>query len=97
MLNRSSTRVESVLVGDLIPHIDSTYRTIATRRYRAAEGFSMGGFGAAHLGFKYPEIFGAVAMARPFCSTRPRTPSISKPTAPGTWWCGTKTPYGAKP
>jgi enterochelin esterase-like enzyme len=54
--------VESVVVGELIPHIDHSYRTSANRRHRALEGFSMGGFGAAHLGFKYPEIFGAVAM-----------------------------------
>jgi endo-1,4-beta-xylanase len=54
--------VESVIIRDLIPHIDSAYRTIATRGARAVEGFSMGGFGAAHLGFKYPEIFGVVSM-----------------------------------
>ena len=47
---------------DLIPHIDATYRTIADRGSRWVEGFSMGGFGAAHLGFKYPEIFGAVSI-----------------------------------
>jgi endo-1,4-beta-xylanase len=54
--------VETVIVKDLIPHIDSTYRTIATREGRIIEGFSMGGFGAAHLGFKYPEMFGAVSI-----------------------------------
>jgi endo-1,4-beta-xylanase len=47
--------VESVIIKDLIPHIDATYRTIARRDGRIVEGFSMGGFGAAHLGFKYPE------------------------------------------
>jgi len=52
--------VETVIVRDLIPHIDQTYRTHGTRRMRAIEGFSMGGFGAIHLGFKYPQIFGAV-------------------------------------
>lgn len=54
--------VESVIISDLIPHIDSTYRTVATRFGRAVEGFSMGGFGAAHLGFKYPEVFGVVSL-----------------------------------
>jgi S-formylglutathione hydrolase FrmB len=29
---------------------------------RIIEGFSMGGFGAAHLGFKYPDLFGAVSI-----------------------------------
>jgi endo-1,4-beta-xylanase len=49
--------VESVFIKDLIPHIDATYRTIATRQGRAIEGFSMGGFGAIRFGFKYPELF----------------------------------------
>jgi endo-1,4-beta-xylanase len=54
--------VETVIVKELIPHVDQTYRTIAQREARAIEGFSMGGFGAAHLGFKYPELFGAVSV-----------------------------------
>jgi endo-1,4-beta-xylanase len=29
------------------------------------DGFSMGGFGAAHLGFKYPEVFGVVSIEAP--------------------------------
>jgi len=53
--------VETVIVRELIPHIDATYRTIAHRSSRAIEGFSMGGYGAAHLGFKYPELFGAIS------------------------------------
>jgi endo-1,4-beta-xylanase len=54
--------VETVIIKDLIPHIDSTYRTEAKRDGRIIEGFSMGGFGAAHLGFKYPELFGTVSI-----------------------------------
>lgn len=54
--------VETVFIHDLIPYVDRTYRTLATRRYRAIEGFSMGGFGAAHLAFKYPEVFGTIAL-----------------------------------
>ena len=54
--------VETVFVKDLIPHVDATYRTLSKREFRALEGFSMGGFGAAHLGFKYPELFGAVSI-----------------------------------
>ncbi len=56
------TPVESMIVKDLIPHVDQTYRTVDRRDARAAEGFSMGGFGAAHLGFKYPETFGLVSI-----------------------------------
>jgi acetyl esterase/lipase len=54
--------VETVIVNELIPHIESTYRTYTDREMRAIDGFSMGGFGAAHLGFKYPEMFGTISL-----------------------------------
>ena len=57
--------LESVIVKDLIPHIDATYRTIAARESRGVNGFSMGGFGAAHLGFKYPDVFAAISIMAP--------------------------------
>jgi len=54
--------LESVIINDLLPHVDATYRTLAQREKRAVEGFSMGGYGAGHLGFKYPSLFGAVSI-----------------------------------
>ncbi|MBI3208055.1 MAG: esterase family protein [Candidatus Solibacter usitatus] len=54
--------IESVIIQELIPHIDRTYRTVARRESRAVEGYSMGGYGAAHLGFKYPQLFGIVGI-----------------------------------
>ena len=54
--------METVIIRELIPHVDSTYRTVAAREARAVEGFSMGGFGAARLGFKYPQMFGLVSI-----------------------------------
>ena len=54
--------VETVIVTELIPRVDATFRTRATRQSRAIEGYSMGGYGAAYLGFKYPETFGAVSI-----------------------------------
>ena len=54
--------METVVVKELIPHIDATFRTVATRDGRLLEGFSMGGYGSGRLGFKYPEVFGAVSM-----------------------------------
>lgn len=56
------TRVESFFIDELVPHIDAQYRTLAAARGRILEGGSMGGYGAARLGFKYPERFGAVSM-----------------------------------
>lgn len=57
-----SAPLETVIVKDLVPHIDGAYRTIATREGRLLDGFSMGGYGAARLGFKFPEIFRAVSI-----------------------------------
>jgi len=57
--------MESIIVKDLVTHVDGTYRTIATRAARAIEGHSMGGYGALHLGFKYPELFAAVTGNSP--------------------------------
>ena len=52
---------EDVFIKELIPHIDSKYRTLATRSGRGLEGFSQGGRGATRYMFKYPEIFSTVA------------------------------------
>ena len=57
-----SVPMETVVIKELIPHIDATFRTIASRDGRLIEGFSMGGYGAARLGFKYPDLFGSVSI-----------------------------------
>lgn len=57
-----TTPVQTMIVNDLIPHIDATYRTIAQREARAIEGFSMGGAGAPKIGFRHPELFGVVSL-----------------------------------
>lgn len=49
--------VESMIIKELIPLIDATYRTIATRAGRAAHGFSMGASGSLKFAIKYPEMF----------------------------------------
>jgi S-formylglutathione hydrolase FrmB len=52
---------EDFLILDLIPYVDSHYRTVATRQGRAVAGLSMGGYGAMKLGLKYPQLFAAAA------------------------------------
>lgn len=52
---------EDFVIKDLIPYIDSHYRTIATRQGRAIAGLSMGGYGAMKLGLKHPDMFAAIA------------------------------------
>jgi enterochelin esterase-like enzyme len=54
--------METIVIKELLPHIDATFRTLANREGRIIEGFSMGGYGAARLGFKYPQLFGAVSV-----------------------------------
>jgi enterochelin esterase-like enzyme len=54
-----------VIVKDLIPHVDRSYRTLARRESRGIEGMSMGGYGALHLGMKHPQLFGAVSSVAP--------------------------------
>jgi len=56
---------ETAVIKELIPHIDATYRTNATRDQRAIAGMSMGGFGALKLAFKYPDLFSSVTAFAP--------------------------------
>jgi enterochelin esterase-like enzyme len=53
-------KAETTVIKELIPFIDERYRTLASKQYRAIDGFSMGGAGALTLSFKYPELFRAV-------------------------------------
>ena len=57
-----SAPLETVIVKELLPHIDATYRTIAKREGRLLDGYSMGGYGAARLGFKYHDLFRSVSI-----------------------------------
>lgn len=54
--------VETMIMENLIPFVDANYRTIAERKGRIIEGFSMGGYGSARLGLTYPEKFAAFSM-----------------------------------
>jgi len=57
--------IEQVVIKDLIPYIDSNYRTIAKKNGRGIEGHSMGGYGALHLGLKFPQLFGTISAIAP--------------------------------
>lgn len=54
--------VETVFITELIPEVDRSFRTIAAREGRIIEGFSMGGYGAARLGFKHPDLFAGISI-----------------------------------
>jgi S-formylglutathione hydrolase FrmB len=52
---------ETFHIGELIPWIDSRFRTKATRRQRAIAGVSMGGFGSLSYAARHPQVFGVAA------------------------------------
>ena len=54
---KQNDRYESYIIKELIPEIETKYRTVASRSGRAIAGLSMGGYGALKFGFKYPELF----------------------------------------
>lgn len=56
------TPIETILIEELIPYVDATYRTKPAKEGRILEGFSMGGYGAGRLGFKYPNKFSGVSI-----------------------------------
>jgi poly(3-hydroxybutyrate) depolymerase len=58
----ASVPMEAVIIKELLPHIDATFRTVAKREARIVEGFSMGGYGAARLGFKHHDLFAGVSI-----------------------------------
>jgi S-formylglutathione hydrolase FrmB len=56
--------VETAFMTELIPHIDSRYRTITERRGRLIGGYSMGGYGAIRYSMAYPNLFkGALVLS----------------------------------
>jgi len=48
------------IIRDLIPYIDSNYRTLPQRESRAVIGHAMGGSGGMTLGINYPDVFGCI-------------------------------------
>lgn len=52
--------VEGLVVNELIPHVDQTYRTRADRAGRAIGGISRGGVWSLEIGFRHPELFAIV-------------------------------------
>ena len=61
-INSTATgRYQDHLVHELVPHVDRTYRTMASREHRGVAGKSSGGYGALILGMQHANVFGAVA------------------------------------
>ena len=73
---------ETLIIRELIPHIDGNYRTIAAREGRCVEGHSMGGRGATRLAMKYPTMFCSLFN---FAGNVPRTSAHFDPSKPDTF------------
>ncbi len=50
-------KFESYFIRELIPDVDTRFRTLPTREGRAIAGLSMGGYGSLKFGLKHPEMF----------------------------------------
>ena len=58
---------ERYIASELVEAIDSRYRTIAAAKSRGLGGHSMGGYGAARIGMKHPEVFSSIYLLSPCC------------------------------
>ncbi|MCT9139774.1 alpha/beta hydrolase [Streptomyces violarus] len=54
-------RYHSYLCEEVVPWVDSSYRTLPHRDHRAISGKSSGGFGAMYTAMLRPDLFGAIA------------------------------------
>lgn len=57
---RMFSAFEEVVLQDLIPYVDASFRTIPNRDHRAIAGFSMGGMQAFMIGLRHTDMFSAI-------------------------------------
>jgi enterochelin esterase-like enzyme len=55
----------TVLLEELIPHVDANLRTVARREGRLLAGLSAGGYGTVNLALSHPDLFAAAAAFSP--------------------------------
>lgn len=61
-VNSAATgKYEDYLVKEIVPFVDSNFRTIPKGASRAIAGKSSGGYGAMWLAMRHPEVFGLMA------------------------------------
>ncbi len=57
--------VESLLLDELLPHVEATWRLRQGREFRVVGGYSMGGYGAVRFSLARPQAFGAAIVLSP--------------------------------
>jgi S-formylglutathione hydrolase FrmB len=90
---KSGINYDTYMHKELIPYVESKYRiNAANGKNRSIAGLSMGGFGAAYHGFKYPDKFSSsYAMSGAFDVTGALYSVINKNKYPAfTMECGTE-------
>lgn len=60
---------ENFIADELIEFIDGRYRTLARPESRGLVGHSMGGYGAARIGIRRAERYGALYLMAPCCQS----------------------------
>jgi S-formylglutathione hydrolase FrmB len=53
-------RYEDFFLQEFMPGVEKRYRALSGRGSRGIAGISMGGYGALHIAFRHPKLFGAV-------------------------------------
>jgi S-formylglutathione hydrolase FrmB len=73
---------ERFISHDVVAYIDAHYRTIPNRMSRGLAGHSMGGYGAARIGMRDPDVFSSLYIMSPCClspmGSRPVNPAMEK-------------------
>jgi enterochelin esterase family protein len=60
LMNAATVRFTDTLLHEIIPMVDSTYRTIPDREHRAMAGLSMGAFQTYQIVLNHPDTFSAM-------------------------------------
>lgn len=64
-------KYETYITKELIPWVDTHFKTIKDRKGRGITGLSMGGHGAFYLAFKHQDLFGAAGSMSGGVDIRP--------------------------
>jgi enterochelin esterase-like enzyme len=60
-VDTSEGNFKSMIVKEIVPMVDRSYRTVADRDHRGISGVSMGGQGAFTIGLTNPDLFSSIA------------------------------------
>ena len=69
-----NSRWEDYIMKEVMPYVDSHYRTLQGQRMEATAGLSMGGYGALMLGLKHRDLFSLAASLSGALAVTDRTP-----------------------